>query len=183
MIIRHPDDIRPSEITPRSVYAGRREFMKLAAGALGLSAAGRLALAAPQEQTLGLQKLDSVAKSAFSSSEPITAYRHITNYNNHYEFGTEKGDAARLSGRMKLRPWTVAVEGAVAKPRAFGIEELLKLQLEERVYRHRCVETWSMIVPWSGFPMRSLVEFCKPLGSARYVVMKTVSRPSVYSPA
>jgi len=103
MIIRHPDDIRPSAITPRGVYADRREFMKLAAGALGLGAAGRLALAAPQEETLELQKLDNVAKSAFSSTEPLTAYRHITSYNNHYEFGTEKGDSARLSGRMKGR--------------------------------------------------------------------------------
>ena len=177
MIIRHADDIRPSEITPRGVYAGRREFMKLAAGALGLGAAGRLALAAPQEQTLGLQKLDNVAKSAFSSTEPLTAYRHITSYNNHYEFGTEKGDSARLSGRMKVRPWTVAVEGEVAKPRTFDIDELLKLQLEERIYRHRCVEGWSMVIPWIGLEFGRLARLVQPTSKAKFVEFVSAVQP------
>jgi sulfoxide reductase catalytic subunit YedY len=151
--------------------------MKLAAGALGLGAAGRLALAAPQEQTLGLQKLDNVAKSAFSSTEPLTAYRHITSYNNHYEFGTEKGDSARLSGRMKVRPWTVAVEGEVAKPRTFDIDELLKLQLEERIYRHRCVEGWSMVIPWIGLEFGRLARLVQPTSKAKFVEFVSAVQP------
>lgn len=177
MIIGRPDDIRPSDITPRGVYEGRRQFMKLAAGALGLGAAGRLALAAPQAETLGLAKLDNVAKSRFSSTEPLTAYRHITNYNNHYEFGTEKGDSARLSGRMKLRPWTVAVEGEVAKPRTFGIEELLRLQLEERIYRHRCVEGWSMVIPWIGLEFSRIAQLVQPTSKAKFVEFVSAVQP------
>ena len=96
-----------------------------------------------------------MARSRFSTGEPLTAYRHVTSYNNYYEFGTEKDDPARYARRLKLRPWTVAVEGEVAKPRTFGIEELLRFPLEERIYRLRCVEAWSMAVPWSAIAVRS----------------------------
>jgi sulfoxide reductase catalytic subunit YedY len=179
MIIQRPDDIRPSEITPRGVYADRRRFMQLASAALGLAAAGRVAhvASAPQEKTLGLARLDNLAKSRYSSEETPTAYRHITNYNNYYEFGTEKGDGARFAGRLKLRPWTVAVDGEVAKPRSFGIEELLKLQLEERVYRHRCVEGWSMVIPWVGFEFGRLAQLVQPTSKAKFVEFVTAVQP------
>jgi sulfoxide reductase catalytic subunit YedY len=109
----------------------------------------------------------------------MTAEKLATTYNNFYEFGTDKS-IWREAQKLEVRPWTIKVGGMVEKPFEIGIDDLLaKVQLEERVYRHRCVETWSMIVPWSGFPVRSLVELCKPLGSAKFIVMKTLSRPSV----
>jgi sulfoxide reductase catalytic subunit YedY len=176
MIIKRRDEILPSEITPRGVYEGRRRFIGLAAGATILGAAGPLARAAP-EKTLGLQKLENVEPSRFSTREPLTAYRHVTGYNNFYEFGTEKDDPARYAGRLMVRPWTVAVEGEVAKPRSFGIEELLGLPLEERIYRLRCVEAWSMVIPWVGIPLAGLLQRFEPGSGAKYVKFTTVMRP------
>jgi sulfoxide reductase catalytic subunit YedY len=110
---------------------------------------------------------------------PMTAEKLATTYNNFYEFGTDKS-IWRDAQKLEVRPWTIKVSGMVEKPFEIGIDDLLaKVQLEERVYRHRCVETWSMIVPWSGFPMRSLVELCKPTSGAKFVVMKTLSKPAV----
>jgi sulfoxide reductase catalytic subunit YedY len=110
---------------------------------------------------------------------PMTAEKLATTYNNFYEFGTDKS-IWRDAQKLEVRPWTIKVSGMVEKPFEIAIDDLLaKVQLEERVYRHRCVETWSMIVPWSGFPMRSLVELCKPTSSAKFVVMKTLSKPAV----
>ena len=107
----------------------------------------------------------------------MTEERRATTYNNFYEFGTDKS-IWRDAQKLEVRPWTIKVGGMVEKPFEIGIDDLLaKVQLEERVYRHRCVETWSMVVPWSGFPLRSLVELCKPAGGAKYVVMKTLSKP------
>jgi sulfoxide reductase catalytic subunit YedY len=178
MIIKRPDDIQASEITPRAVYEGRREFMKLAAGASILGAAGALPLlAAAQEKTLGLTKLENVAKSRFSTSEPLTAYRHVTGYINYYEFGTDKEDPPRYASRLSVRPWTVAVEGEVAKPRTFGIEELLKFPLEERIYRLRCVEAWSMVIPWIGFEFNRLAKLVEPTSKAKFVEFVTALQP------
>jgi len=176
MIIKRRDEILPSEITPSGVYLGRRRFIGLAAGATILGAAGPLARAAP-EKTLGLQKLEDVEPSRFSTREPLTAYRHVTGYNNFYEFGTEKDDPARYAGRLKVRPWTVAVEGEVAKPRTFGIEELLGLPLEERIYRLRCVEAWSMVVPWIGFEFNRLAKLVEPTSKAKFVEFETALQP------
>ena len=178
MLIRRPSDISPSEITPRRCYEGRREFIKLAAAGSVLGAAGLFARgAAAQEKTLGLQKLASVAKSALSTGKPPTAYKHVTSYNNYYEFGTEKDDPARYASRLKLRPWTVAVEGEVMKPRSFGIEELLKFPLEERVYRLRCVEAWSMVIPWIGFEFNRLARLVEPTSKAKFVEFVTALQP------
>jgi sulfoxide reductase catalytic subunit YedY len=178
MLIRRPSDIAPSEITPRRFYERRREFMKLAAAGSVLGAAGLLARgAAAQEKTLGLQKLENVAKSRFSTSEPRTAYRHVIGYNNYYEFGTEKDDPADHAGRLRVRPWTVAVEGEVAKPRTFGIEELLRFPLEERVYRLRCVEAWSMVIPWIGFEFNRIAKLVEPTSKAKFVEFVTALQP------
>jgi sulfoxide reductase catalytic subunit YedY len=178
MLIKRPHDVAPSEITPRRFYARRREFMKLAAaGAIlgpgALAASG----AAAQEKTLGLQKLEGVAKSALSTNEKPTAYRHVTSYNNFYEFGTDKEDPAEYSKRFKLRPWTVVVEGEVAKPRTFAIEDLLKFPLEERVYRLRCVEAWSMVIPWIGFEFNRIAKLVEPTSKAKFVEFLTAYRP------
>jgi sulfoxide reductase catalytic subunit YedY len=178
MIINRPNDIPTSEITPRGIYENRRQFMKLAAGASILGATGAVAsLAGAQEKTLGLPKLDKVAKSRLSTDEPLTAYRHVTTYNNYYEFGTDKEEPGLLAKRLKTRPWTVAVEGEVAKPRVFGIEELLGFSLEERVYRLRCVEAWSMVIPWIGFELNRLARLVEPTSKAKFVEFVTALEP------
>jgi sulfoxide reductase catalytic subunit YedY len=176
MLIRRPSDVRPSEITPRAVYLGRREFLKLAAGA-ALAAASPSVL--PQEKTLGLQKLPGAAKSAFSTAEPLTAYKHVTTYNNYYEFGTNKEQPAVLAKALKVRPWSVAVEGEVAKPRTFGIEELLAFPLEERIYRLRCVEAWSMVIPWIGFEFNRIAKLVEPTSRAKFVEFVTALQPEM----
>jgi len=178
MIIRRPDDFAPSEITPRGIYEKRRRFMKLAASASLLGAAGVLSrAAAAQGKTRGLQILDDVKKSRYSTSETPTAYNHVTGYINYYEFGTEKEDPPQFAKRLRVRPWTVAVDGEVAKPRTFGIEELLKFPLEERVYRLRCVEAWSMVIPWIGFEFNRLARLVEPTSKAKFVEFVTAYQP------
>ncbi|HEX7075636.1 MAG TPA: protein-methionine-sulfoxide reductase catalytic subunit MsrP [Hyphomicrobiaceae bacterium] len=178
MIIKQPNDVPPSEITPKGIYEHRRRFMKIAAGASVLGATGALWRgAAAQEKTLGLQKLENVAMSRFSTSEPPTAYKHVTSYNNYYEFGTDKDDPADYARRLRIRPWTVAVDGEVAKPRTFGIEDLLKFPLEERVYRLRCVEAWSMVIPWIGFEFNRIAKLVEPTSKAKFVEFVTALQP------
>jgi sulfoxide reductase catalytic subunit YedY len=178
VLIKRPGDIAPSEITPRRFYERRRELMKLAAAGAIL---GPGALAAPgataQEKTIGLQKLENVKKSAFSTSEKPTAYKHVTTYNNFYEFGTDKEDPAEYAKRLKVRPWTVVVEGEVARPRTFEIDDLLKFPLEERVYRLRCVEAWSMVIPWIGFEFSQIARLVEPTSKAKFVEFLTAYRP------
>ena len=178
MLIRRPSDYRPSEIVPRNSYERRRELIKLAAAGAVLGAAGLFARnGAAQDKTLGLEKLAGVGKSAFSTGEPLTAYRHVTNYNNYYEFGTDKDDPARFAMRLRVRPWTVAVDGEVAKPRTFGIEELLKFPLEERIYRLRCVEAWSMVIPWIGFELSRIAKLVEPTSKAKFVEFSSAYQP------
>lgn len=177
MLIKRPSDIPPSEITPKSVYLRRREFLK-ATGALGLGAGLALARPAQAEEGRGA-KLAEVRKSPLSTMEPLTSYKDITHYNNFYEFGTDKSDPAQQAHLLRTRPWTVAVEGLVRRPRVYDIDELLKLApLEERIYRLRCVEAWSMVVPWVGYPLSALIRQVEPLGSAKFVEFTTVLRPS-----
>jgi sulfoxide reductase catalytic subunit YedY len=179
MLIKRPHDVAPSEITPQPFYARRREFMKLAAAGalLGPGALAAPGAAAAPEKTLGLQKLEGVAKSTLSTTEPPTAYKHVTTYNNFYEFGTDKEDPAEYSKRFKVRPWSVVVEGEVAKPRTFAIEDLLKFPLEERVYRLRCVEAWSMVIPWIGFEFNRIAKLVEPTSKAKFVEFLTAYRP------
>jgi len=178
MLIRRPSDILPSEITPRRFYERRRELMKLAAAGSILGAAGVLARSArAQEKTLGLQKLENVAKSPLSTKEPLTAYKHVTSYNNYYEFGTEKEAPEVYGKRLKVRPWSIVVEGEVAKPRSFAIEELLNFPLEERIYRLRCVEAWSMVIPWVGFEFNRIAKLVEPTANAKFVEFVTAYQP------
>jgi sulfoxide reductase catalytic subunit YedY len=174
MLIRSKPDILPSEITPRDIYR-RREFLQ-AAGALGaaasLSATGMLASRRARAAT----KLTDVRKSAFSITEEQTPFKDVTTYNNYYEFGTDKDEPAEYAHSLKTRPWTVAVEGEVKKPKTFDIEELLKLAaLEERVYRMRCVEGWSMVIPWVGYPFNELIKRVEPTGKAKFVEFVTLA--------
>ncbi len=163
MLIRRADPgvpLPPAEITPRSLFERRREFLRLAVGA----AAGA-ALPA-----LGGQKLAGVHPGPFSVGDAPTPYKDVTDYNNFYEFGSDKADPAREAVRLQVRPWSVSVEGLAAKPKTFGIDDILRLApLEERIYRLRCVEGWSMVIPWIGFPLSVLLKQAQPLGSAKYV--------------
>ncbi len=169
----------PSEITPRALVEGRREWMKrVAAGALGTSLAAwaaRDALAQPAAKGAALPSAKSAVAGAVTMDKP-TSRQDATSYNNFYEFGTDKADPARTAGTLKTRPWTVAIEGAVKKPRTIGIDDLLKLSpMEERIYRLRCVEGWSMVIPWVGFSLAELIRQVEPTGNAKYVEFITLA--------
>jgi len=177
MLIRRPYDINPSEITGQALYRDRRQFIRAAAAlgaAGGLAAAGLLA---PGEAR-SAAKLADLRKSPWSTNETLTAFESVTNYNNYYEFGTDKEDPAARAGKLKTRPWTLKVEGEVKKPKTFDIEELLKLApLEERIYRMRCVEGWSMVIPWVGYPLSELIKRVEPSGNAKYMEFHTLLDP------
>ena len=170
---RNSADIVPSEITPRHVYEGRREFVKQL-GRVGIAAAAGGALAPARAQ--GGPKIAGIKPSPLSIMEKPTPYKDVTTYNNYYEFGTDKADPARYAKSLKPRPWTVAVEGAVKKPRSFAIEDLVKLSaMEERIYRLRCVEGWSMVIPWVGYSLAELIRQVEPTGNAKYVEFITLA--------
>ncbi|MDB5806108.1 MAG: yedY [Betaproteobacteria bacterium] len=177
MLIKKSADILPSEITPRRVYEGRREFVRQLGRIALLAGAQALPFAAAHAQSG--QKIPGLKKSAFSTTEKQTPYKDITTYNNYYEFGTDKADPAQTAGKLKTRPWTVSVEGAVAKPRTYGIDDLMKLgAMEERVYRLRCVEGWSMVIPWAGFSLSDLIKEVQPTGNAKFVEFVTLADPA-----
>jgi sulfoxide reductase catalytic subunit YedY len=166
MLIQRSPDIRSSEITPKSLYLNRRSFLA------GLPLAGA-ALAAGNARAGA--KLEGVAKSPFSTTEKITPFNDVTHYNNYYEFGTGKDQPASLAQKLKTSPWTVKVEGAVNKPQVFDIDAIMKMApLEERIYRHRCVEAWSIVVPWIGFPLNALIRKVEPTDKAKFVAFQTV---------
>ncbi len=179
MLIKRKRDweLGEKEATPESLYLRRRSLVK----GMGLGAASLAlpAIAAAQDKDPSAALYPARRNDRYGVPTPMTGEKLATTYNNFYEFGTDKS-IWRDAQKLEVRPWTIKVSGMVEKPFEIGIDDLLaKVQLEERVYRHRCVETWSMIVPWSGFPMRSLVELCKPTSSAKFVVMKTLSKPAV----
>ena len=166
MIIRRPSDIPSSEITPRSVSLDRRRFL----AGLGLLAMGRKA-------AFGA-KLSTPKKSPFSTNEKPTPFQDVTHYNNFYEFGTGKDQPAGLAKNLRTSPWSVAVSGAVAKPKTFDLDAITKLApLEERIYRHRCVEGWSIVVPWIGYSLSALLKQVEPAAKARYVAFQSFYEP------
>ena len=187
MLIKTPRDgfthPVPSDITPRAVYEGRRDLMKLLAGGVAGASlagwAGREAMA----QTTRPNKLAALpgAKSAVAGAvvmDKVTDYKDASSYNNFYEFGTDKGDPVKNAHTLKTTPWTVEIEGLVKKPGKYTLEDLLKLSAqEERVYRLRCVEGWSMVVPWVGYSLAELIKRVEPLGSAKYVEFLTLADP------
>ncbi len=179
MLIKRPADIKSSEITDKELYLNRRRFIQTASVGAAALGAGLLApgLLGPVGTAWGATKLENVAKGKFGTDEPQTPLKDITSYNNFYEFGTDKGDPKRHSGSLKTRPWTVEVEGEVHKPRTFDIEELLKMPLEERVYRMRCVEAWSMVIPWIGFELSHLIKAVEPTNNAKYIQFVTLFDP------
>lgn len=176
--VRKPSDVLPSEITPRSVYLDRRRFLKTAAVAGAGAALGSLPVAGLAATRGAGKKLEGVVKSPLSTDEEMTSWESITSYNNFYEFGTGKDDPAANAGQMKTRPWTVVVDGHVAKPGPYDIDDILKAhRLEERIYRLRCVEAWSMVIPWVGIPMADFLKLVEPTGSAKYVAFQTLLDP------
>ena len=181
MLIKKTPDIRESEVTPQSLYVRRREFLKAAgstaAVAVAAGAAGTLLGGAAVEgaQNPAAQKLTGLKKSPFSTDEELNSYRDATTYNNFYEFGLDKGDPAKHSGTLKPRPWSVVVDGHCGKPGTYNMEDIMKwFPLEERIYRLRCVEAWSMVIPWVGFPMADFVKRFEPTSKAKYVEMTTL---------
>jgi methionine sulfoxide reductase catalytic subunit len=191
MLIKKPNDIPSSEITSKSSYLNRRRFMT-GALATGAAVAGGLYLR-HHDAAMGVpgsveahnasadtngQKLSGIIKSQYSTTEKPTSFKDITNYNNYYEFSTDKYEPAGLAKNFRTRPWTVSIDGLVKKPRTMDIDSILKIAPpEERIYRHRCVEGWSMVIPWVGIPLSAMIKLADPLPSAKFVAFETVKSP------
>jgi sulfoxide reductase catalytic subunit YedY len=167
MLIRKPPEVPSSEVTPKNVYLSRR---KLIAGGAALAVFSRLARAGT--------KLSGVKRGPFSTDEKITPFDDVANYNNFYEFGTDKRQPAKLAKDLRTSPWSISVDGLAAKPKVFDLDAVMKLApLEERIYRHRCVEGWSIVVPWIGFPFNALIKHVEPLSKAKYVAFQSLYDP------
>ena len=178
MLINKPADLRYSDVTPRSVYLDRRRFLAALPAA---AVAAREALAPSRTARAVGGRFPNLARSPFSTTEKVNSFNDVTHYNNFYEFGTDKDQPAKLARNFKPGPdWKVSVEGAVAKPRKFTLEELIALApLEERIYRHRCVEAWSIVVPWVGYSLNVLLKQVQPTPKAQYVAFETYYSPTV----
>jgi methionine sulfoxide reductase catalytic subunit len=175
MLIRRTPDLQYSDITPKSVYLDRRKFLRGMglAGVAAIAGKNLLDLVYPSRSVYAGTKLTTI-KGPFSTDEKITPAGDVTHYNNFYEFGSDKSDPARNAQGFRTSPWTVSVEGEVAKPRKFTMEEILQLApLEERIYRHRCVEAWSIVVPWIGYSFNTLIKLVEPTQKAKYVAFES----------
>jgi len=159
-----------SEVTPYSLYLRRRDFLALGAGSAVAAAALSFTRTALAKGEPDLALLPNVKKGPFATDEKQTPYEDVTHYNNYYEFGTDKTDPAANAGSFRTRPWKVSFEGEIQKPQTVTIDDLLKwFPLEERIYRMRCVEAWSMVIPWVGFPLGDLIHRLEPTPKAKYV--------------
>lgn len=171
MLIRRPLDVLPSEITPRELYQTRRNFLRQGTG---LAIAGAAALGAPWTEASAAALKGFAADKTPHSDDKLTPLKDVTSYNNFYEFGVDKDEPAKNSGAFRTRPWTVTVDGLCNKPKTFAIDDLLKFApLQERIYRMRCVEGWSMVIPWIGFQLGALLRAVEPQGSAKFVEFTT----------
>ena len=167
MLIKRSDDIKSSDITPESTYINRRKFIGRSAAFGAIAAAGA---AAPWAVRASTGRRDEDVQ-----DEPLTSYEHVTTYNNFYEFGTGKGDPAKNAQTLRPRPWSVAVDGECAKPGTYDLDDLLRgITIEDRVYRMRCVEGWSMVIPWRGFPLSTLINRFEPTSAAKYIEFHTL---------
>ena len=178
MLFKKQSDIRSSEITPKGLYLNRRNFIAAAGTLAGAAVAGSKlgTLFSPPQSVEAGTKLD-FTKSQYSTSEKETPLNDITHYNNYYEFSTDKYEPADLAKNFNPRPWTIKVEGLVNKPKTFDIDTLLKMHLEERIYRMRCVEGWSMVIPWAGFPLSALLSQVEPNSKAKFVEFTSLYDP------
>jgi methionine sulfoxide reductase catalytic subunit len=174
-------DLKYSDVTPKALYLSRRKFIAAAAGigALALGADKIGELLAPAETVHAAGKLQYSKTNQYNTNEKQNSLQDITHYNNFYELSIDKEGPAELAGSFHPQPWTVSVEGLVAKPQKYDFDSLLKMTpLEERIYRHRCVEGWSMVIPWIGFPLKALIDKAQPTSKAKYVEFTSVNRPS-----
>ncbi len=175
MLIRHPPGIKASEITDHQLYLNRRAFL-LGMAAVALAPSLSIGAAAPAGDPL-----KATRNKTFAVEDSPTPLKDITTYNNFYEFGPNKGDPSRLAHTLRPRPWTVQVDGHVARPRSFDVDELMRLApLEERVYRLRCVEGWSMVIPWVGYPLATLIKRVEPTSKARFVEFTSLLDPEQF---
>src|SRR3990170_8476543 len=176
MFIKKPSDIKNSEITPKTLYINRRQFIAVAASlaAAGLTAEEMLL----KTRAWAGQKLPIKKRDEFSVEEKQTSFKDATHYNNFYEFSTDKEDVAELASKFRTRPWTISIEGHVKQSKVYDIDALIKMfPLEERVYRFRCVEAWSMVLPWVGFALGDFIKICEPTSKAKYVKFTTIFSP------
>lgn len=184
MPTRRPLDLPERDVTPEAIFQGRRRLVRLLAlSPLALAACSQKGEAGaptpPPPPPAPGTSLSFTPNAAFHTQGPLTSWQDVTHYNNYYEFGTSKSDPARNSGAFKPRPWSVAVGGECEAPGIFALEDLIKgIPLEQRIYRHRCVEAWSMVIPWVGFPLGTLLKRFRPTSRAKYVAFTTVDRPA-----
>lgn len=181
MLIKKWEGIRSSEITPRSWYLNRRKFLAGAAmaGAAAATGFGLREMVSPSNRALAADKIDGVQKSPFSTAETITPYGDVTTYNNYYEFSTDKDGPAKLAKDFRPRPWKVKIDGQVEKKQELDVNTIIKMAPpEERIYRHRCVEGWSIVVPWIGFSLSELIKRANPTSKAKFVEFTTIFDPN-----
>jgi len=180
MLMRKPAELTYADVTPKSVYVNRRRFLQAMgiAGASAVVGSRILELAAPSQTALAATEFRGLIKSPFSTTEKVNSLEDVTHYNNFYEFGTDKLDPAKNAQKFNTSNWVVSVEGEVAKPRKFTMDEILKIApLEERIYRHRCVEAWSIVVPWVGYSFSDLVKLVEPTPKAKFVAFQSYYDP------
>jgi methionine sulfoxide reductase catalytic subunit len=180
MLIKKTEDIRSSEITPRNLYLNRRKFLSGAAvaGAAVATGFGLREVVSPSLKASAGTKIDGIQKSPLSTTEAITPSRDVTNYNNYYEFSTDKDGPAKLAQNFRTRPWKVKIEGHVEKKQELDVDAIIKMAPpEERIYRHRCVEGWSIVVPWVGFSLSELIKRVNPTSKAKFVEFTTLLDP------
>jgi sulfoxide reductase catalytic subunit YedY len=187
MLLKTTETPASSEITDERWYLRRREFMQLGAGLIGAMAGGAIVACVGDTvdasnggaTAVAAQSPLTAAKKMVTTTEPLNKFEEISGYNNYYEFGTGKGDPARYAGQLKTTPWTVKIDGLCNKPGDYHLDDLIKTaDLEERVYRFRCVEAWSMVIPWIGIPLATVIKRADPQPKAAFVEMQTVLRPS-----
>jgi methionine sulfoxide reductase catalytic subunit len=168
------NQIHPSEITPENVYLNRRAFIRIASAA-GIGLASSVVF--PQ-LLLGQDRWPQGKKGPFDVDEEVNTFKDITTYNNFYEFGVDKSDPSENAGGFHPKPWTVRIEGEIKKPATYNLDDIVKpSKIEDRIYRHRCVEGWSMVIPWRGFALADLIKRIEPTSRAKYVAFETVFRP------
>src|SRR5271154_5327890 len=178
MLIKKPVDIPWSEITPKSLYLTRRKFLGGAALAAAAAGVGLREVVSPSMTARANAKIDGIKPSSFSTTEKENPYKDVTTYNNFYEFSTDKEGPAELAKNFKTRPWTVTIDGLVKKKQVLDVDTILKMAApEERIYRHRCVEGWSIVVPWVGFSLGELINKVKPTSKAKFVEFTTIEDP------
>jgi len=178
MLIKKAPDLRESDVTPKELFLRRREFIAAAgvtAAAVATNGFGALGQDEASAQNPNAQKLTIASKSPFSTDEKLNSYKDITTYNNFYEFGTDKADPGKYAQTLKPRPWSVVVDGLCAKKGTYNIEDIMKFApIEERIYRMRCVEAWSMVIPWNGYSLSEFIKRMEPTSNAKYIEFRTL---------